>query len=60
MGERGQRIPILAFTACAVEGDAERCIAAGMNGYISKPIRLADLIAEIRKVTSAGAGSPCP
>jgi signal transduction histidine kinase/ActR/RegA family two-component response regulator len=58
MGERGQRIPILAFTACAVEGDAERCLAAGMNGYISKPVQLADLIAAICRVTATGAGSP--
>jgi CheY-like chemotaxis protein len=41
-----------------VEGDAERCLAAGMNGYISKPVQLADLIAAICRVTATGAGSP--
>jgi signal transduction histidine kinase/ActR/RegA family two-component response regulator len=55
MGERGQRVPILAFTACAVEGDAELCIAAGMNGYVSKPVQLANLIEAIRKVTGTAA-----
>lgn len=57
MGRRGQSVPILAFTACAIEGDAERCIAAGMNGYVSKPVRLEDLVEAIRKVTNAVAQS---
>jgi two-component system sensor histidine kinase/response regulator len=41
------RIPILAMTAHALKGDQERCIAAGMDGYVSKPIRTADLFAAI-------------
>jgi len=35
---------IIAVTAYALDGDMERCIEAGMDGYISKPVRLSDLV----------------
>jgi CheY-like chemotaxis protein len=39
----GKHIPIVAMTAHALKGDADRCVAAGMDGYVSKPIRSMDL-----------------
>jgi PAS domain S-box-containing protein len=48
-GEKGtgRHIPILALTARAMKGDRERCLAAGMDGYVGKPIRLEELFEQI-------------
>jgi two-component system, sensor histidine kinase and response regulator len=50
---QGGHIPIIAVTAHAMKGDREKCIAAGMDDYITKPLRFADL-AELLERYSVG------
>jgi len=45
----GAHVPIIAVTANAIKGDDRKCLAAGMDGYISKPIRAADLITIVER-----------
>lgn len=46
---RWDRLPVIAMTAHAMNGDRERCLQAGMNAYISKPVQPAHLIATIER-----------
>jgi CheY-like chemotaxis protein len=52
LAEQGtaRRVPILAMTANAMTGDRERCLASGMDDYLAKPFRRADLLESLARV----------
>jgi len=52
---RTASLPVLALTAQAMEGDRERFLAAGFDGYLSKPVNVADFVATVRRYCE---GSP--
>ena len=54
------RVPIVAMTAHAMKGDRERCFEAGMDAYISKPVRAAELSRTISQFVPGERPSPLP
>jgi PAS domain S-box-containing protein len=52
----GRRVPIIALTANAMEGERERCLDAGMDDYLAKPVRPEDLAAKLKQWL----GAPAP
>jgi two-component system cell cycle response regulator DivK len=53
--ERTAAIPVLAVTAQAMHGDRERLLAAGFDGYVSKPLNIRELISIVRQHCDGGA-----
>jgi PAS domain S-box-containing protein len=56
----GAHIFIVAMTAHAMKGDEERCLAAGMDAYLTKPIRTQELLAVLNGIGNRKAGPPIP
>jgi CheY-like chemotaxis protein/HPt (histidine-containing phosphotransfer) domain-containing protein len=59
--ETGRRVPIVAVTANALQGDREHCLSVGMDGYIQKPVDLGTMqhiLAQWLAASSQSAGSP--
>jgi len=54
LDERTAAIPVLAVTAQAMRGDRERFMAAGFDGYLSKPVDVDELVETVRRYCGGG------
>jgi two-component system, cell cycle response regulator DivK len=51
---RTASVPVLALTAQAMQGDRERFLAAGFDGYLSKPVNIAEFVATVKRYCEDG------
>lgn len=58
--DNGTRVPIVAMTARATKGDRERCLSAGMDGFLAKPIQAAELFAAVEQANAPVADAKGP
>ncbi len=56
--ERGGHVPIVALTARAMAGDRDRCLQAGMDDYLTKPVKVRDLLGVIGRLVAAAPTAP--
>ena len=56
----GRHLPIIAMTAHAMKGDRERCLEAGMDGYVAKPIRAQQILEAIQRALGRPGGPEPP